>query len=211
MHPLSLISALYGQARGYHRLDIWRRAAANERLPREKLARVADREIQHHIHRSIARFPLYAERVKAHLGSLPKPGERVELSSLPVWTRDDQRAFFAQQTKPDDAEYVRQTSGSTGHPVRFHAFGVIRKAGEGPVDVVLDALVGETLELLTAQAFIRRGAAPDVETPVATGLAVERANECQRVHESNLARCIKPWHPRSSTPRRRCIRSSAGR
>ncbi|HEX6790421.1 MAG TPA: AMP-binding protein [Candidatus Krumholzibacteria bacterium] len=120
MHPLTLISALYGQARGYHRLDIWRRVAANERLSREKLAHLADQGIQHHIHRSIARFPFYAERVKAHRGSLPKPGERVELASLPVWTRDDQRAFFAQQTRPDDSEYVRQTSGSTGHPIHFH-------------------------------------------------------------------------------------------
>jgi phenylacetate-CoA ligase len=120
VHPLALISALYGQARGYRRLDIWRRVAAHERLPREKLARLSDEGVQHHIRRSIARFPFYAERVRAHRGSLPAPGARVALDELPVWTRDDQRAFFAQQSPPEDSEYVRQTSGSTGHPIRFH-------------------------------------------------------------------------------------------
>ena len=120
MHPLTLIGALYGQARGYKRLDICRRVAANERLSREKLARLTDEGVQHHIHRSLARFPFYAERVKAHRGSIPAPGATVRLDELPVWSRDDQRAFFAQQTKPDDSAYVRQTSGSTGHPVRFH-------------------------------------------------------------------------------------------
>jgi phenylacetate-CoA ligase len=117
---LTLIGALYGQARGYRRLDICRRVAANERLSREKLARLTHDGAQHHIHRSIARFPFYAERVKAHLGSLPAPGSPVRLDDLPVWSRDDQRAFFAQQTPPADSEYTRQTSGSTGHPVRFH-------------------------------------------------------------------------------------------
>ena len=120
MHPLTLIGALYGQARGYRRLDICRRVAAHERLSREKLARLTDEGVQQHIHRSIARFPFYAERVKAHRGSLPGPGEPLLLTEMPVWSRDDQRAFFAQQTPPDDSAYVRQTSGSTGHPVRFH-------------------------------------------------------------------------------------------
>ena len=120
MHPLTLIGALYGQARGYRRLDIWRRVAANERLSPAALSRLTDQGLQHHIHRSLERFPSYAERVKAHRGTLPKPGEPVLLASLPVWTRDHQRDFFAQQTRPADAEYVRQTSGSTGHPVKFH-------------------------------------------------------------------------------------------
>lgn len=120
MHPLTLIGALYGQARGYRRLDIWRRVAANERLSPAALARLTDQGLQHHIHRSLERFPSYAERVKAHRGTLPRPGEPVLLESLPVWTRDDQREFFARQTKPADSEYVRQTSGSTGHPVKFH-------------------------------------------------------------------------------------------
>ena len=120
MHVLTLIGALYGQARGYRRLGIWRRVAANERLSRDRLAGLADEALQHHLHRSLARVPYYAERVKTHRGSLPTPGARVRLDELPVWTRDDQRAFFAQQTPPEDSAYIRQTSGSTGHPIRFH-------------------------------------------------------------------------------------------
>jgi phenylacetate-CoA ligase len=120
VHPLTLIGALYGQARGYRRLDIWRKVAANERLSRDALARLSEEGVQHHLHRSIARFPHYAERVKAHRGSLPKPGESLRPEELPVWSRDDQRKFFADQTRPEDAAYTRQTSGSTGHPVRFY-------------------------------------------------------------------------------------------
>jgi phenylacetate-CoA ligase len=120
VHPLTLVSALYGQARGYRRLDVRRRVAANERLAREALARVTHDAFQHHVHRSIARFPFYAERVKAHRGSLPEPGETVRTEELPVWTRNDQREFFAAQTRPDDTMYAHQTSGSTSLPVRFY-------------------------------------------------------------------------------------------
>ncbi len=120
MHPLSLIGALYGQARGYRRLDICRRVAANGRLSRERLLRLTDEGVQQHIRRSLSRFPFYAERVKAHRGSVPAAGTHVVLAELPVWSRDDQRAFFAQETPPGDSQYVRQTSGSTGHPVKFH-------------------------------------------------------------------------------------------
>lgn len=120
MHPLTLIGALYGEARGYRRLQIRRRAAANERLSREALSRITHDAFQHHVHRSLERFPFYAERVKAHRGSLPKPGETVRPEELPVWTRNDQREFFAQQVRPADAHYAHQTSGSTSLPVRFY-------------------------------------------------------------------------------------------
>ncbi len=121
MHPLTLVSTLYGQARGYRRLDIRRRVFANETLPAEKLARLNEEEFQHHVHRSILRHPYYAERVKEHRGSLPRPGERVRSEELPVWTRESQREFFAQQERPADALYMRQSSGSTGTPVAYYA------------------------------------------------------------------------------------------
>jgi phenylacetate-CoA ligase len=120
VHPLTLVSALYGQARSYRRLDIRRLVAANEHLSREALARLTHEAFQHHVHRSLERFPYYAERVRAHRGSLPRPGETVRPEELPVWTRHDQREFFAQQSRPDDSMYVHQTSGSTSLPVRFH-------------------------------------------------------------------------------------------
>lgn len=120
MRPLTVISTLYGEARGYHRLQIRRRVAANERLSRAELDRIADEAFQHHVHRSIQRFPFYAERVKAYRGSLPTPGRQVLPEELPVWTRDDQSEFFAQQDSPEDSHYVHQTSGSTGRLARFH-------------------------------------------------------------------------------------------
>jgi phenylacetate-CoA ligase len=121
VHPLTLISTLYGQGRGYHRLDIRRRVFANEKLSPEALSRFNEKEFQHHVHRSLGRFPYYAERVKAYRGSLPKPGERVRSAELPVWTRELQSEFFAQQERPADATYMRQTSGSTSVPVRYYA------------------------------------------------------------------------------------------
>lgn len=120
MHPATWVSALYGTIRGYDRLAIRRRVTANERLPRDVLKRIADEAFRVHVHRCIARFPLYAERVKAHRGSLPAPGAEIRAEELPVWTRADQRALFAAQQRPDDAYFAHQTSGSTALPVRFY-------------------------------------------------------------------------------------------
>ena len=120
MHPLTFISALYGQVRGYRRLSIRHAVAANERLPRETLARISAAAFQRRVHRAIADFPFYAERVKAHRGSLPAADALVRPEELPVWTRHDQRAFFEQQERPADSMYAHQTSGSTALPVRFH-------------------------------------------------------------------------------------------
>jgi phenylacetate-CoA ligase len=115
-----MVSSLYGELRGYHRWSIRRRVEANQRLSRDELARLNEREFVHHVHRSIARFPFYAERVKGHRGSLPNPGEPVRTEELPVWTRHDQREFFAQQERPGDSMFAHQTSGSTSLPIRFH-------------------------------------------------------------------------------------------
>ena len=120
MHSLTRISALYGQARGYHRLEIRRRVFTNEHLTREALARAGEEAFQYHLRRSLDRFPFYAERVKAHRGSLPAPDQVVRPAELPVWTRTDQRQFFAQQSAPEDSHYVHQSSGSTGMTVQAH-------------------------------------------------------------------------------------------
>jgi phenylacetate-coenzyme A ligase PaaK-like adenylate-forming protein len=115
-----MISSLYGELRGYHRLAIRRWVAANESLPSDALRKLTEREFQGHVQRSLERFPFYAERVRAHRGSLPTPGKPVRPEELPVWTRHDQREFFAQQERPQDSLYAHQTSGSTALPVRFH-------------------------------------------------------------------------------------------
>lgn len=111
---------MYGQVRGYHRLDIRRRVFANEHLSAEALARLNDEGFQNHVHRCIARYPFYAGRVKAHRGSLPAPGTPVRPEELPVWTRNDQRAFYEEQVRPADAAYSRGTSGSTSVPIKYY-------------------------------------------------------------------------------------------
>ena len=120
MNASSFASAVYGELRGYHRLAIRRRVEANQRVSFDDMARVNEREFLAHVHRSIARFPFYAERVKAYRGSLPTPGAAIAADELPVWTRHDQREFFAQQERPHDSMFAHQTSGSTALPVRFH-------------------------------------------------------------------------------------------
>lgn len=120
MNASSLASALYGELRGYRRWSIRNRVMSHERLTHDELARFSQGEFRFHVQRSIARFPFYAERVKAHRGSLPKPADAIRPEELPVWTRHDQRAFFAQQERPADSMFAHQTSGSTSLPVRFH-------------------------------------------------------------------------------------------
>jgi len=115
-----LISGIYGELRGYHRLRIRREVTASERTTREVLAAHNERLFQAHVRRSIERFPQYAEKVQAHRGSLPAPGEAVRPEELPVWTRDHQRALFEDLPFPRDAAYAHQTSGSTSKPVRFY-------------------------------------------------------------------------------------------
>lgn len=68
----------------------------------------------------IARYPSYADRVRAHRGSLPSPGDNIAAQEFPIWTRDDQRNFFSQQTPPGDLGYAHQTSGSTAKPIWFY-------------------------------------------------------------------------------------------
>src|SRR5678810_411130 len=113
MRPQTLISALYGQTRGYRRLSIRREVAQNEQLPRAILAVRSDRLLREHVQRCIRRFPTYAERVKAHRGSLPREGEPLRLAELPIWTRLDQIEFFAAQERPEDSHYVHESGGST--------------------------------------------------------------------------------------------------
>lgn len=120
MNASSFASGLYGELRGYHRIAIRRRVEANQHLSFDEMARLNEREFVAHVHRSIARFPFYADRVRAHRGSLPKPGQPLRDDELPVWTRHDQREFFAQQERPHDSMFAHQTSGSTSLPVRFH-------------------------------------------------------------------------------------------
>ena len=120
MNLTTLISCAYGELRGYRRWSIRARAAANLKLSPQALRRQAQEMFDLRVREAIGRFPFYAEKVGAHRGAMPEPGEVVAPESLPVWTRELQREFFEQQQRPVDASYVHQTSGSTSMPVRFY-------------------------------------------------------------------------------------------
>lgn len=120
MQPLTFIRCVYGELRGYRRLQIRRQAARNERLDYQQLDALGGALFQQRVRDAIARFPIYAERVREHRGSLPRSDDIIAPDELPIWTRRDQRALFEQQQPPGDGSYVHQTSGSIGMAVRFY-------------------------------------------------------------------------------------------
>jgi len=126
MHFLTLISGLYGDLRGYRRLAIRRsvnnvNASAHDgRAAFAQMQELTADLLQKRVRAAIKDFPYYAEIVRKHRGSLPDTNEKIILDEFPVWTRKNQREFFNAQTRPEDAAYVHQTSGSTGLPVRFY-------------------------------------------------------------------------------------------
>jgi phenylacetate-CoA ligase len=120
MKLTTLISSLYGELRGYRRLSIRRQVEANTSLSCEEMRRLSGRLFENRVRDAITRFPLYAEKVRLFRGSLPEANETIRPEELPVWTRQDQRAVFADQKRPEDSAYVHQTSGSTSLPVTFH-------------------------------------------------------------------------------------------
>ncbi len=119
MHVTTLISALYGEARGYRRLRIRREVARHERLSREALARMARELFARRVREAAARWPGWAEHVRRRGAGIPARGP-IDPADIPVWTRHDQRRFFETQPAPPESAYVHQTSGSTSLPVRFH-------------------------------------------------------------------------------------------
>jgi phenylacetate-CoA ligase len=120
MRATTFVSCVYGELRGYRRWRIRREAAANARLDPDRLERLEAGLFEQRVRDALARFPMYADKVRAHRGPLPGPGEKIVARDLPIWTRRDQRALFERQPRPRDSAYIHRTSGSTGLPVTFH-------------------------------------------------------------------------------------------
>ena len=114
-------NALYGQMRGYGRWRIRREVRDAAYGSREELAEVRDELLPRRVRDAIERFPAYADRVSAHCGTAPAPGDSARLEDLPVWTREDQNALFdGLKGPPVRGAFVHQTGGSTGQPTRFY-------------------------------------------------------------------------------------------
>ncbi len=120
MRLTTLVSSIYGELRGYHRLSIRRTVGSNAYLSFEDMRIKTGRLFELRVKDALERFPQYAEKVRVFRGSLPEKNHPIRPEELPVWTRQDQRALFAAQERPDDSAYTHQTSGSTSLPVTFH-------------------------------------------------------------------------------------------
>lgn len=120
MRPQTFIKCVYGELRGYKRLRLRREATRNERLDHLTLQRLNAQLFQQRVHEAIARFPVYAEHVRTHRGSLPRADEAIASNELPLWTRRDQRLFFGQQAPPREAAHVHRTSGTVGMATFFY-------------------------------------------------------------------------------------------
>ena len=116
----NLLNAIYGDARGYDRLRIRRTVASNASRSQADLLQGAADLFQLRVRAALEQFPAYRTKVEDHCGSLPKTGSRVSPAHLPVWTRDDQRAFFAATPGPPLRKaFVNRTGGSTGVPLKY--------------------------------------------------------------------------------------------
>jgi len=115
------INNLYGQLRGYRRIDIRKEVAANTHRSQTDLLEVADVTFDQRVRDAIARFPAYADAVKRHRGSLPSENETITAAELPVWTKADQQSFFKQLDGPPiPGAYVHSSGGSTGVRSKFY-------------------------------------------------------------------------------------------
>lgn len=116
-----LLSAGYGQLRGYNRWRIRNRVRRNETAAPDELARHARALVRSRVMDAVRRFPQYAEKVRSRRGALPAPDEAFSLEELPIWTRRDQHTLFSGLPGPPVPDsFVHATGGSTGEPTRFY-------------------------------------------------------------------------------------------
>lgn len=120
MNIYPVLSTIYGQLRGYDRWRIEHQVHAATGRTREEILDQQGALLQERVHDAIGRFPVYAEKVRAHCGSLPRRGDQIRIEELPVWVRGDQsRCFDAISAAPLRGSFVNATGGSTGVPLRY--------------------------------------------------------------------------------------------
>lgn len=122
MSMVRLFFNMYGDVCGYGRSCIRREAKRNANRSLGEIEALQGELFQRRVRDALIRFPVYAEKVRAHRGgSLPAAGAIIRPDDLPVWTRQDQRHLFTSQERPPFKDaYVHSTGGSTGEPTRFH-------------------------------------------------------------------------------------------
>jgi len=115
------LSLLYGQARGYSRLAISRSVHKHAFLSRQQLLIEQQLALRACVSDALNRFPYYRQKVREHCGKVPEPASsEFDFSSLPIWTREDQKTLFVQQNEPPvPGAFRHKTGGSSGEPVQF--------------------------------------------------------------------------------------------
>lgn len=110
-----------GTVRGYRRTAIRRQVRHSEKRTAPQVAATAQKDLDASVADAVQRFPEYAKYLLAHGCSLPRPGERVDPGSLPIWTRECQQSLFRSlQEPPVLRATVHSTGGSTGVPLSFY-------------------------------------------------------------------------------------------
>ena len=117
---LELLNNIYGQLRGYDRWRIVSKVNRNQFRQARELAEESDALFQTRVRAAIELFPCYADKVRAYCGRLPASDELIVAANLPVWTKEDQRDFFAANPAPPlRGALVNSTGGSTGVPLKY--------------------------------------------------------------------------------------------
>ena len=133
MSILTHANLWYGQLRGYDRVGIAARVNSALRRSPEEIRRQQLADFREIVASSVERFPFYADRLRERMGSVPDVRDEFVPSDLPLWTKDDQRAFFA-GLRPADFRscFLHSSGGSTGVPTQFY---MTRKSYEWRTEV----------------------------------------------------------------------------
>jgi phenylacetate-CoA ligase len=120
MNSYAFFSGAYGQLRGYGRRRIRRQVERNAGLSAAELAAAAQRGFEQRVRIALQRFPEYARVVELAGQRMPEGAELLP-SSLPAWTRTNQRRLFESLAGPPvPGSFIHSTGGSTGEPLRFY-------------------------------------------------------------------------------------------
>ncbi|MCP4510314.1 MAG: phenylacetate--CoA ligase, partial [Fuerstiella sp.] len=111
----------YGQLRGYDRVGIAAQVNGAMKRSSEEIRHQQLADFRAIVVSSAERFPFYADRLRERLGGVPGVRDEFVPSDLPLWTKDDQRTFFA-SLRPSDfgSCFLHSSGGSTGVPIQFY-------------------------------------------------------------------------------------------
>ncbi|MEI6515062.1 MAG: hypothetical protein WCO77_03715 [bacterium] len=110
-----------GDLRGFGRSRIRREVEINARRAPQEITAMQEVLFGKRVLDAVNRFPMYADKVRAHCGAVPTCAAEIRPGMLPIWTKKDQRELFASLREPPlPGAFIHATGGSTGEPTRFY-------------------------------------------------------------------------------------------